>query len=214
MIRKPSRLEQEVGKGQLVLFGLVEEVKPRQEEPVRESSSPVEPEQFELPDLEWCFIDLNQRYFKGLLDARVEWSNRLTAASGKCNITKRIIRISVRHYQKRPQLLQATMAHEMLHLIIPDHGKDFRLLGTWIAGQLGVTYEEFRYAERWADMTRYRYLYACPACGAELVSKKRRAVSCGRCSGGRFDERFRMALAESRARPGPVLLGERPVKSG
>ncbi len=197
-----------------MLFGLVEEAAPRQEEPVRESSSPADPEEFLLPDLEEYFIDLNERFFKGLLSARVEWSNRLTAASGKCNITRRIIRISVRHYQKRPRLLEATMAHEMLHLIIPDHGKDFRLLGTWIAGQLGVTYEEFRYAERWADLTRFKYLYACPACGAELVSKKRRAVSCGRCSGGRFNERFRMVLAESRARPGPVLMGERPVKSG
>ena len=69
MIRKPSRLEREVRKGQLVLFGLVEEPAPRQEEPVRESRSPANPEPIVLPDLEWSLptigranVELARRY--------------------------------------------------------------------------------------------------------------------------------------------------------
>lgn len=207
MTGNSNRLEQEAKKGQLVLFGLVAESRPVQPEP-----EPVEPPTL-LPDLDALFRDLNERFFQGLLAARVEWSNRLLAAAGKCNITRRIIRISVKHYTKRPRVLEATLAHEMLHLIVPDHGKEFRLLGGDIARQLGVSWEEFRYAEHWADMSRFKYVYTCPACEAELVSRKRRSVSCGRCGGRHFDERYRLQLTESRARPGPVLRGERPVRS-
>ncbi len=214
MTGNSSRLKREAKKGQLVLFGLIEEgtTPPASEtlpsNPASKAAAPVQ-----LPDLDAMFRDLNERFFEGLLGAKVDWSNRLSAASGKCDVRRRIIRISVKHYTKRPLLLEATLAHEMLHLIVPDHGKEFRRLGIWIAGQLGVPYEEFRYAENWADLRRFKYLYACPSCNAELVSRKRRSVSCGRCGGGRFDERFRMVLTESRARPGPVLLGERPVRS-
>jgi len=167
----------------------------------------------QLPDLDALFRELNGRFFEGLLTAKLEWSNRLTAASGKCLVTRRIIRISAKHYRKRPRLLEATLAHEMLHLVIPDHGREFRRLGRTMAGELGVSWEDFRYAEHWADMSRFKYLYTCPSCKAELVSRKRRSASCGRCGGGTFDERYRLTLTESRARPGPVLLGERPVRS-
>jgi hypothetical protein len=101
----------------------------------------------------------------------------------------------------------------MIHLVTPNHGPEFREMGKRIARALGVTWNEFRYATRWADLKRYRYLYACPRCGLELPSKKRRRASCGRCNPEGYDERYRLVLRESRARPGPVLRGERPVRS-
>ena len=61
--------------------------------------------------------------------------------------------------------------------------------------------------------TRYRYVYACPSCGLELPSKKRRRASCGKCNPSGYDDRYRLTLTESRANPGPVLRGERPVRA-
>ena len=205
--------------GQLVLFGLAADLPRREPEPPprpdrgAKEHAEAKPESPALPDLDALFSELNARFFAGALAATVEWSNRLRAASGKCNITRRIIRISVRHHLKRPDLLEATLAHEMLHLVVPDHGREFRQIGVHISRTLGVTWEQFRYAENWADMSRFKYVYACPSCHAELASRKRRTASCGRCGGGKFDERFRLTLTESRARPGSVLLGERPVRN-
>jgi predicted SprT family Zn-dependent metalloprotease len=164
------------------------------------------------PDPGALFDELNALLFGGELSAEVEWSNRLTASAGTCDPVRRRIRLSTRYHERRPEALRITLAHEMLHLVVPDHGPRFRKLGRVIAQKLGTTWEDFRYAERWADLSRYRYVYSCPGCGFELASRKRRRVSCGRCGPQRFDERFRLVLSESRARPGPVLLSRRPVR--
>jgi predicted SprT family Zn-dependent metalloprotease len=192
-----TRLEREAKKGQLVLFGLLEPEPP--------------PDPRALPDLKALFHELNERFFQGVLSARVEWSTRMSGTAGRCFIKRRLIRISALAHQRNPRLTGATLAHEMLHLIVPNHGPKFRRLGKPLAAGLGVTWREFRYAEPWVDIRYIKYIYACPVCGREKASRKRRAISCGRCHPGVFDERFRMGLTESRAHPGPVLLGQRPA---
>jgi len=166
----------------------------------------------ELPDLGRLFEELNARFFDGQLVARCEWSNRLTASAGNCRPKERLIRVSVGYHRRRPDALPVTLAHEMLHLLIPGHGAEFKRAGVPIAEALGTTWKKFRYAEAWADLRRFRYLYACRSCGLEIPSMKRRRGSCGRCGPGGYSEEYRLVLAESRARPGPVLLGERPVR--
>jgi len=194
MARRRSSLRAERDSGQLFLFD--------------ESPEPAEP-----PDLARVFSELNERFFGGRLEARLSWSNRLTSSAGSCRPEQRLIRVSRVYWRRHPESLPVTIAHEMIHLETPNHGPDFRSAGRPIAAALGVTWNEFRYATRWADLTRYRYLYACPRCGLEFPSKKRRRASCGKCNPGGYDERYRLKLSESRARPGPVLLGERPVRA-
>ncbi len=158
------------------------------------------------------FAELNRRFFGGRLRADVAWSRRLTASAGSCRHEDAVIRLSVSYHERCPEALPVTLAHEMCHLLVPGHGPEFRRIGQPVARALGVSWAEFRYAQRWADPRRFRYVYACPACGAELPSKKRRRVSCGRCAPGVFRPEFRLALTESRAKPGPVLRGERPAR--
>ncbi len=158
------------------------------------------------------FRELNERFFEGRLHARVVWSERLTASAGSCQSEDRLIRLSRPYHRRQPDALPVTLAHEMCHLLVPGHGPEFRELGARIARALRVTWQEFRYAQQWADLSRYRYVYKCLECGAEFPSRKRRRVSCARCSPGPYRERFRMVLTESRARPGPVLRGERPAR--
>jgi predicted SprT family Zn-dependent metalloprotease len=194
--RRTTREEEERESGQLFLF---------------DERPPPEPD---LPDLEAIFRQLNDRFFEGRLEARIEWSTRMTASAGSCRPKSRLIRISLPYHLRRPDALATTVAHEMIHLVVSGHGPEFRRIAQPIARALGSTWKDFRYAERWADTTRYRYVYTCPRCGIEYPSRKRRSASCGRCSPGGYDERFRLLLTESLARPGPVLRGERPVDVG
>ncbi|MHC4471590.1 MAG: SprT-like domain-containing protein [Planctomycetota bacterium] len=199
MARQTRSLSRELAAGQLLLFGL--------------DPAPEKAPDGTLPDLDALFRELNDRFFAGRLEARCEWSRRLTASAGTCRPEGRLIRISVPYHERRPDVLAMTLAHEMCHLVVPGHGADFRRLAQPIARALGISWHDFRYAEKWADLTRYRYVYACPRCGLEYPSRKRRRVSCGSCSPSGYDEACRLVLTESRARPGPVLLGLRPVQS-
>jgi len=198
MARRGPSLDDEKSRGQGFLFPLFDD-------PAAAGSDA-------LPDLDQVFRELNERFFGGRLEARLEWSSRLRAVAGTCRPREGLIRISESYHRRRPDALPVTVAHEMIHLVEPGHGGVFREIGMRIAAALGVDWDEFRYSETWADLTRYRYLYTCPGCGRELPSRKRRSVSCGRCSPDGFDEAFRFVLTESRARPGPVLRGERPVR--
>ncbi len=166
-----------------------------------------------MPHLPTLFTELNDRLFGGILSARVEWSARLTATAGTCNPAERLIRLSRPYHERTPALLPVTLAHEMCHLIVPDHGPAFRRLGRVVARALGVDWRVFRYAERWVSLDRYAFLYRCPRCGVETPSTKKLRASCTHCGPNVFDESRRLTLAESRARPGPVLLGERPARS-
>jgi len=195
MARRRPSLRAEKDSGQLFLF---------RESPPREGGP---------PDLDRVFADLNKRFFDGRLTARLEWSNRLTSSAGSCRPDAQLIRVSRLYWRRHPDSLPITIAHEMIHLVTPNHGPEFRRMGKPIAADLDVTWNEFRYATRWADLSRYRYVYACPRCGLEFPSKKRRRASCGKCNPGGYDDRFRLELSESRAKPGAVLLGERPVRA-
>lgn len=209
MLRARRDPEEESARGQLFLFSVDAE----KEATAPEAGTPPEEAEPALPDLKEEFDRLNRRFFGGHLAAALSWSNRLVASAGSCNHTRREIRISVPHHRRRPDLLPVTLTHEMCHLVFPDHGPSFRKLGKSLARELGVTWREFRYSEAWADMKRYAYVYACPACGRERPSRKRLRASCGHCGRGGYREEFRLVLTESRARPGPVLLGERPART-
>ncbi len=205
MARRISSAGRKARAGQLFLFGAIREAGGRGRSPAAPSG---------LPDLGKLFDRLNRRFFGGRLRARCEWSTRLTASAGTCFPSRRLIRISLPYHERRPEALPATLAHEMCHLLVPAHGRAFRELAEPIAGALGVSWDDFRYSELWADAKRYRYVYACPRCGTEYPSRKRLRASCGRCRPGRYDEKRRLVLTESRARPGPVLRGERPARDG
>ena len=48
------------------------------------------------PDLDALFAELNDRFFDGRLEARLEWSTRLTASAANCRPEERLIRKKMR----------------------------------------------------------------------------------------------------------------------
>ena len=141
----------------------------------------------EDPFLQCLFDELNRSYFGGTLRARVEWSTRMRVVAGTCDWRRGLIRISWQYHQQRPGELRATLLHEMLHLKLRrGHDAVFKAE----ASRLGVPL----YAPGPPLRRPYRYVYACPACGLRVLRRRKGNWSCGRCSGGRYDPRFRLRL--------------------
>ncbi len=139
-------------------------------------------------ELAAIFRDFNDRHFDGKLPtAKVEWSSRMKHA-GRCYYSDRIIRLGVSYHTYYPEDVTLTLKHEMIHLVIPNHGSEFKRE----ARRIGAT----RYARHYPGMLRgMKYLYECPTCGETYPSRKiLRLRSCGKCSNGRYDVRHKLRL--------------------
>lgn len=68
---------------------------------------------------------LNQRYFNGTLNYSIQWSARQNFLFGSCSFKKGTIRISAKLFQAPSWVQDATIMHELTHLVIPRHGKKF-----------------------------------------------------------------------------------------
>ncbi len=148
----------------------------------------------ELPSVEELYrlFDLyNAIHFDNALpQPTIEYSTRMLAA-GSCEPVRRRIKIGVRYHQIFREELEDTLKHEMIHLVHYHHDKRFKAK----AAELGVSV----HAKFHPDLKRQpRYLYQCPACNAQYPRQKRlRETSCGSCSGGAFDSRFKLRLVRN-----------------
>ena len=141
-------------------------------------------------DLAGLFRDFNCRFFGGELPvAQVEWSTRMKHA-GKCIRSDRIIRLGVSYHMHFPEDVADTLKHEMIHLVIPNHGSEFKRE----ANRIGTS----RYARHYPGMLRgMKYMYDCPACNLSYPSRKMlRNRSCGPCSKGKYDSRFKLKFVK------------------
>jgi predicted SprT family Zn-dependent metalloprotease len=137
-------------------------------------------------DLEQLYACLNMKYFSGALpEVKIEWSMRMKHA-GKCIVSHKIIKLGTAYHRHYPEDITDTLKHEMIHLKIVNHGPAFNRE----AARIGTT----RYAKDYPGMLRgLKYLYECPSCGETFASRKRfRERSCGRCSKGKYDPRFKL----------------------
>ncbi len=145
----------------------------------------------ELPPVEELYrlFDLyNAIHFDNTLPAAsIEYSTRMLAA-GYCEPLRRRIKIGVRYHQIFREELEDTLKHEMIHLIHYRHDKRFKAK----AAGMGVSiHAKFHPALKRAP----RYLYHCPVCKAQYPRQRRlRETSCGSCSSGAFDPRFKLLL--------------------
>ena len=133
-------------------------------------------------------------YFDNQLPPReqvtIEWSRRMTSAAGRCYPKRRIIRLSVPYHLAFPEDVDVTLLHEMIHLLVPNHGPAFR---QWLQRIRERGGEVHRYAKARATPARYRWEYWCPRCGAKRRTKRRlnhggKHYRCRRC-GVRVKER-------------------------
>lgn len=115
---------------------------------------------------------------------RVEWSHRVTASAGLCYPAKRIIRLSTHYHARFPEDVEATLLHEMIHLIVPGHGPLFYRWMESIRARGGRVY---RYSkERAIPASRTKWLYTCRSCGRSYGYARRLAYGgvrhyCRRC---------------------------------
>ena len=151
------------------------------------------PDPVRLPDIEdlgRMYNSLNDKHFEGKLpSARIKWSKRLRIA-GNCRPDTGDIRMSVHYHTHFPEEIEYTLIHEMLHLIHPKHNAAFRRA----AEKLGVSVHCREYP---GLHPRSRYTYICPNCRGVYHRQKRADISCGKCSGRRYDPRYRLVLQKS-----------------
>jgi SprT-like protein len=144
-----------------------------------------------LPDqetLQGMYHILNNRYFKGKLPrVRIEWSTRMRAA-GKYYVGYKLIRLGRKYHEYYPEEVEDTLKHEMIHILYPDHGKKFKQM----ASLLGTSFHAKDYP---GGRSPHKYIYVCPVCGQKYFRHRRMSVSsCGRCSNGKYDPRFKLRL--------------------
>ncbi|MEW6049558.1 MAG: SprT-like domain-containing protein [Candidatus Zixiibacteriota bacterium] len=175
------------------LYTVIKQHAERLPEAVRE---PVNPAITSLPtedELSRWFDEFNWLYFAGKLPrVRIEYSARMTSA-GSYTPNERLIRISRKYHQVFPDEIHDTLKHEMIHILHEHHDASFKRE----AARIGASIR----AKSHPSLRRPpRYLYVCPACGYEYPRQKRlRMASCGRCSKGGYDERYKLRAVRSKA---------------
>jgi predicted SprT family Zn-dependent metalloprotease len=155
----------------------------------------------ELPsiaELQRMFDIYNREYFDGRLPkVKIKYSKRMLVAGGYFP-QKKEIRISEKYHTYFPDEVYDTLKHEMIHLIHFRHNAAFKKTARRIGASL-------RANDHPALRRPPRYIYICPHCFTEYPRNKRlRMASCGRCSKGKFDPRFKLVLKRSIKRPGAL----------
>lgn len=125
---------------------------------------------------------------------RVEWSHRVTASAGLCYPAKKLIRLSTHYHARYPDDVEATLLHEMIHLIVPGHGPEFYRWMEAIRARGGRVY---RYSkERALPRSQAKWIYTCKSCGRSYGYARRLAHGgvghyCRRCGprAGQLTER-------------------------
>ncbi|MCB1076283.1 MAG: SprT-like domain-containing protein [Verrucomicrobiae bacterium] len=141
---------------------------------------------------------------------RVLWNRRMRTTAGRAFYEGSRIELNPRMLRMegvdRVAEIERTLKHELAHLIahargrgraIAPHGEEWRRA----CADLGIPGEPRCHTlPLEAREIRRRYLYLCPACGAEIarVRRYRQSVACYECckkhSRGRYDPRFRLRV--------------------
>lgn len=141
-------------------------------------------------DLAILLNALNRKYFGGdLPDVTIEWSSRMKHA-GKCIANDNIIRLGRDYHEHYPEDIVDTLKHEMIHIRLPDHSSRFKEEAKRIGASM--------YAKNYPGMLRgMKYMYVCPVCNLSYPSRKmHRNRSCGPCSKGKYDSRFKLKFVK------------------
>ncbi|MFH1698946.1 MAG: SprT-like domain-containing protein [Candidatus Zixiibacteriota bacterium] len=155
----------------------------------------------ELPDiaeLEKMYDIYNAQYFGGKLPlTKIKYSKRMLAAGAYYSNLKEI-RISEKYHLIFPDEVYDTLKHEMIHILQPNHNASFKRIARKIGASVRATeHPELR--------RKPKYLYICPHCLSEYPRIKRlRMASCGKCSKGRYDARYKLILKKNLTRTNGV----------
>ena len=143
------------------------------------------------PQLYLLFDRYNWMYFDGRLPrVRLIWSNRMMSA-GSYTPSERTIRIGRKYHEIFANELDDTIKHEMIHILHLNHDAHFKRE----AKRIGASVR----AQSHPSLRKPpKFTYVCGSCGVEYPRQKRiRMASCGKCSRGSFNERFKLRLKKS-----------------
>lgn len=152
------------------------------------------------PQLNETFQALVREFFPGQrVPFRVEWSPRMSRSAGLCYYRRKVIRLSSKYHAALPQEIPNTLKHELIHATgVLGHGWKFRAE----ARRLGCDVHAQPMPRR-----PYKWVYACPACGVEVKTRRRIDLSCGKCS-RRWDPKYRLVLRGNA--PPPIPTAPKP----
>ncbi|RKX18388.1 MAG: hypothetical protein DRP35_09385 [Candidatus Zixiibacteriota bacterium] len=142
-----------------------------------------------LPTIEFLyqmFDHYNWLHFEGKLpQTKIEYSNRMLSA-GSYTPSRKLIRIGRKYHEIFPDDIHDTLKHEMIHILHIRHDSAFKAVAKRIGTTLKAKYHpELRKPPK--------YLYECPNCKSQYPRQKRlRMASCGKCSGGKYNNRFKL----------------------
>ncbi len=158
-----------------------------------------------LPDpaeLQLLFAQFNNEWFGGEIPAhRIAYNARFFNLAGRITYKPPLIELSPKHFSEHPEALRETLLHEMIHAWLyargqnPGHTaafkKKMRELG------LSSIYHDLGSAVPRRESAK-RFILRCERCTMELLRKRKPSalVSCGRCSGRRYDPRYPLRVLE------------------
>jgi predicted SprT family Zn-dependent metalloprotease len=176
-------------------------------------------------DLQLLFARLNNEHFNGAVpDCRIAYNERFSNSAGRITYGGKplLIELSPKHFRKRPEALEETLLHEMVHAWCYDrfhdtgHGLRFRRK----MRDCGLTsiYHDLGSVRPHKESNR-RYILRCESCAFEILRRRipSKPASCPRCNHRRFDPRFPLAVyevVEMRRRPGTVASAALRHKAG
>ncbi len=155
-------------------------------------------------DLQLLFARLNYDFFNGEVpDCRIAYNERFSNSAGRISFTAHpmLIELSPKHFSQRPEALEETLLHEMIHAWCfarfkeTGHGRHFKRKLRECG--LHSIYHELGNALPRKESAK-RYILRCERCGLEVLRRSRpgRASSCARCNKSRFDPRFPLTVYE------------------
>lgn len=128
-------------------------------------------------DLKAAYKKYNQDYFDNRLPevefVDISWNTRLRIG-GRCFFDDRKIELGLFYLNKHPDEFESIFVHEMIHLLTPYHGIEFKREADRIS-TMGLPISIYtKYSER----RPFRWKYICIKCGREYKKRKRISSTC------------------------------------
>lgn len=111
-------------------------------------------------------------------EVTIQWDERTRGPAGKCSQAKKKIRLSPHYFIKYDlDELWNILRHEMIHLLIPNHGPNFY---AWLDKLSAKGYPTSRFSK---EVSRPEWIYTCPTCEQEFEKARRlqRQSYCLKC---------------------------------
>lgn len=141
-----------------------------------------------VAELYRLYDELNFRFWNGKLPSvTIQYSARMLSA-GSYTPRNKLIKLGRKYHELFPAELVDTLKHEMIHILHFYHDAAFKREAKRVGTSLKATYHP-------SLQRPPKFIYVCPSCNREYPRHKRlRMHSCGSCSRGSFDLRYKLRL--------------------